>query len=289
MFKLSNAEINKVAHTSYSDEFLDMMRKWYDPDLHKGKDLEQLLLHNVRPDNLHGVMYQHILNHTKVEGRSVLEVGCGSGQNVESWYRAGAAKITTLDIDEFPVEITKQRCKDLGIDNTTIIHADFISHEFDEQFDIVNCVQVIEHVGKENQVEALIKLLDLTKINGVIFIQIPNRSCIIDAHDSRLPFAHWLPRKISAPYARLFGRTPPVWEPMAYGRVKRILEENGGEILSKVDLCRTVNEFIDYRVNKRRSFKNIVFAGVVLFLYPFLRGNINSILPNINIFVRKVR
>lgn len=31
VFKLSNAEINKVAHTSYSNEFLDMMHKRYDP------------------------------------------------------------------------------------------------------------------------------------------------------------------------------------------------------------------------------------------------------------------
>jgi len=288
MSRLSNEELNKLARTQYSDEFLNMMRKWYNPDLLKGKDLEQLLIKNISPDNEHGIMYEYISRYIPIEGKSILEIGCGTGQNIETWYRAGAGKLTTLDIEENPVALTKQRCKELKIDNVEIIHADFLKQEFEEQYDIVNCVQVIEHVGKENQTQALTKTLKLTRENGIIFIQIPNKSCIIDTHDSQLPFAHWLPRRIGVAYARLFNRTPPTWDPMPYGRVKKILEDNGGVILNKIDMCENVKEFLDYRLNKRRSLRNVIFSGVVLFFYPLLRGNINSILPNINIIVRKV-
>lgn len=288
MTGLSNNEINRLARTSYSDEFINMMRKWYNPDLLKGQDIEQLLIKNICPDNLHGIMYEYVSQCIQVEGSSILEVGCGTGQNIESWHRAGASKLTTLDIDEYPVELTKLRCKELGIKNVEILHEDFIKYMFKEQFDIVNCVQVIEHVGKENQVYALKTLLELTKKNGIVFIQIPNKSCIIDSHDSMLPFAHWLPRRIGVLYAKLFDRTPPTWDPMPFGQVKRILEDNGGEIINKIDMCNNVKEFLDYRLNKRRSLKNAIFAGIVLTIYPFLRGRINSILPNINAIVRKV-
>ena len=288
MARLTNKELNSLANTKYSDEFLNMMRKWYKPGLLKGKDLEDLLIKNISPDNVHGIMYEYISRYIPINGKSILEIGCGSGQNIETWFRAGAGKLTALDIDETPVVITKQRCKELQIKNVNIIQADFLSYEFDEEFDIVNCVQVIEHVGRENQLNAILKTLKLTKLNGIVFIQIPNKSCIIDTHDSQLPFAHWLPRRVGTAYARLFNRTPPTWDPMPYGRVKRILENSGGKILNKIDMCNGVKEFLDYRLNKRRSIKNVIFSGVVLLLYPLLRGNINAILPNINLIVRKV-
>ncbi|NOY16393.1 MAG: methyltransferase domain-containing protein [Gammaproteobacteria bacterium] len=288
MLQIPNEEINRLANANYSNDFIDMLRKWYDPEIHKNRDTNRLIIENIRPDNVHGVMYNYIMKHINVEGRSVLEVGCGSGQNVEAWHRAGAGKITTLDIDEFPVVLTKQRCVDLGIDNVDVMQSDFLEQEFDEKFDIINCVQVIEHVGRENQVPALAKLMSLAKKGGIVFIQLPNKSCIIDAHDSGLPFAHWLPRRIGVSYAKLFGRTPPMWDPMPYGKVRKVLEANGGEILNNIDLCSSLGEFIDYRVNKRRSLKNIIFAGIVTCLYPVLRGNTNAILPNINVIVRKL-
>jgi len=285
---MTNEEINRLANADYSDEFINMLRKWYDPEMHKNRDTEKLIVENIKSDNVHGVMYSYIKKHIKVEGSSVLEVGCGSGQNVEAWYRAGASKITTLDIDEFPVVLTKRRCKDLGVENIDVVQSDFLEQVFDEKFDIINCVQVIEHVGKENQVPALTKLMSLANKGGIVFIQLPNKSCIIDSHDSELPFAHWLPRKIGVPYAKLFGRTPPTWDPMHYGQVIRVLEANGGRILNKIDLCSDLAEFIDYRVNKRRSVKNIIFAGIVMCVYPLLRKSTNSMLPNINVIVRKL-
>lgn len=287
MPQMSNEEINRLAGANYSDDFINMLRKWYDPEMHKSSDTEKLIIENIKPDNLHGILYSYIEKYIQVEGSSVLEVGCGSGQNVEAWYRAGASKITTLDIDEFPVALTKKRCKEFGATNVEISQSDFLQQEFNEQFDIINCVQVIEHVGKENQVPALKKLMKLAKKGGIVFIQLPNKSCIIDSHDSELPFAHWLPRRIGVPYAKLFGRTPPMWDPMPYRKVKMVLEASGGELLNKIDLCSNLSEFLDYRVNKRRSLKNIIFAGIVACAYPFLRGNTNSILPNINVIVRK--
>ena len=129
---LSNDEINQKAGSNYSDEFLNMMRQWYAPDKHIVRDTEQLLLQDISSKNVRFIMFEYVGRYLSLQGKSLLEVGCGTGQNIEFWHKAGVHDITSLDIDKFAVTLTKRRCLDLGITPVEVFHGDFLTHGFNQ-------------------------------------------------------------------------------------------------------------------------------------------------------------
>jgi len=77
----------------------------------------------------------------------------------------------------------------------------------DGSFDIITCIEVLEHV--QNQDRALYQISRILKPNGVFVLSVPNRWWIFETHGAKLPlfkwnrvpFFSWLPKKIHNRYA----------------------------------------------------------------------------------------
>lgn len=72
----------------------------------------------------------------------------------------------------------------------------------DNQFDILFCSAVIEHVGDRESQRAFIK--ESVRVSKQFFITTPNRQFPIDFH-TFLPFVHWLPKPAHQAFLRLLG------------------------------------------------------------------------------------
>ena len=86
------------------------------------------------------------------------------------------------------------------------ITENFLTEEINEfRSDLVLSSAVIEHVGNENNQEQMIKnILKLT--NKLFIITTPNRGYPFDFH-TKMPFIHWLPKKLHRKILNLIGMT----------------------------------------------------------------------------------
>jgi 2-polyprenyl-3-methyl-5-hydroxy-6-metoxy-1,4-benzoquinol methylase len=86
--------------------------------------------------------------------QTVLDVGCGRGEHAEI-FRFSGKDVTTID----------------PICDYADIKADFLSHPFDEKYDLVWTSHVLEH--QRNVGLFIDRLLDVTEDNGLICITVP--------------------------------------------------------------------------------------------------------------------
>ena len=99
-----------------------------------------------------------------LNGLSILDVGCGGGILCEPLSRLGA-KVTGIDTNEKAIKVAKEhaRIKNLKINyiNTEL------SKVKKSSFDIITCMEVLEHVGNVNQIISISN--DILKKNGFFF------------------------------------------------------------------------------------------------------------------------
>jgi ubiquinone/menaquinone biosynthesis C-methylase UbiE len=62
----------------------------------------------------------------------------------------------------------------------------------DRVFDLVICSQLLEHM--QNIEEMLLETKRVLKVDGKLFVSVPNRFCFKETHNAP-PFLHWLPYK----------------------------------------------------------------------------------------------
>ena len=99
-----------------------------------------------------------------LNGLSILDVGCGGGILCEPLSRLGA-KVTGIDSNKKAIKVAKEHAK---IKNLKI---NYINTELSEveksSFDIVTCMEVLEHVENVDQIISFSK--KILKKNGVFF------------------------------------------------------------------------------------------------------------------------
>jgi len=79
----------------------------------------------------------------RVEGQSVLDVGCGTGFWLKFWKRKGAAQIVGIDIAEVSIENLKKCFPDV-----TLYHDDIGRRglELGRKFDLISAFDVLYHI-----------------------------------------------------------------------------------------------------------------------------------------------
>ena len=99
-----------------------------------------------------------------LNGLSILDVGCGGGILCEPLSRLGA-KVTGIDTNEKAIKVAKKHAK---IKNLKI---NYINAELSNlkkcSFDIITCMEVLEHVENVNQIISISN--DILKKNGIFF------------------------------------------------------------------------------------------------------------------------
>ena len=111
-----------------------------------------------------------------VEGKNVLDVGCGSGRLSKALLEKGYS-VVAIDNDWKAVEIAKKK----GI---MAFVADINDWKTDEKFDCIILGDVLEHI--EDDKSAMRKVHAMLKPNGCIVVNVPSYQFLFGKHDVAL-------------------------------------------------------------------------------------------------------
>jgi 2-polyprenyl-6-hydroxyphenyl methylase / 3-demethylubiquinone-9 3-methyltransferase len=152
-------------------QFAALAGDWWDPSG------SSAMLHKLNPVRL-GYIRDRIDQHwqcdehgfTPLEGRSVLDVGCGAGLLAEPLARLGA-RVTAIDAAPELIAAAQLHARGQGLD---IDYRASPVERLDGTFDLVTAMEVIEHVADPIAfVEALSsRLAD----GGILILSTPNRT-----------------------------------------------------------------------------------------------------------------
>src|SRR5258708_23960373 len=102
---------------------------------------------------------------TPIDGKTVLDIGCGPGHFSIALAQRGAKKVFGIDFADGMIDLAKERAKQAGVaDHCEFRKADFFDHQLLEQFDysilmgfmdyMANPASVIERIVKITRCKA---------------------------------------------------------------------------------------------------------------------------------------
>lgn len=144
-------------------KFSDIAQRWWDADA------EFRPLHDINPLRL-----RWIQRYASLAGKTALDIGCGGGILSESLARAGA-DVTGIDLSEAALKVAELHSLDSGIPvRYELIAAEELAQREPEEYDIVTCMEMLEHVPDPGSVvRACAKL---AKPGGQVFFSTLNRN-----------------------------------------------------------------------------------------------------------------
>jgi 2-polyprenyl-3-methyl-5-hydroxy-6-metoxy-1,4-benzoquinol methylase len=134
-------------------------------------------------------------------GRLVLDLGSGMGGLSTALALAGAS-VWSLDFNAEYCRITRLRGRRYDLDLRAVNAAGEALPFPTAAFDIIICMDVLEHVQQPEKV--LAEINRCLKPGGVCQVTAINRFAFKDPH-YHARFVNWLPRRLASPYLRLFG------------------------------------------------------------------------------------
>ena len=148
------AELNK---------FSELAHKWWD------KNSEFKPLHEINPLRLN-----YINDTVSLEGKRVLDVGCGGGILSESMAEKGA-QVTGIDLGEKALKVAQLHSLERGVAvDYRLIAAEALAEQEAGAYDVVTCLEMLEHVpDPASIVSACAKLV---KPGGHVFFSTINRN-----------------------------------------------------------------------------------------------------------------
>ena len=145
-------------------KFSDLAHRWWDPES------EFKPLHQINPLRL-----RWIDTITPLRNARVLDVGCGGGILAESMAKSGA-KVKGIDLAQKPLRVAQLHQLESGVDDLDYeeISTEALAEREPGRFDIVTCMEVLEHVPDPAQtVMACARLL---RPGGHLFLSTLNRN-----------------------------------------------------------------------------------------------------------------
>ena len=135
-------------------------------------------------------------------GRLILDLGCGMGGLTTALALAGAS-VQPLDYNEHYCQITRLRGLRYGLNFAPVNAAGEALPFPDEHFDVIMCMDVLEHV--QDPEKLLAEISRCLKRGGLCQLTAINRFAFRDPH-YHVRFVNWLPRRFADSYLRLVGR-----------------------------------------------------------------------------------
>jgi len=144
-------------------KFGDLAQRWWDP---AGA---MRPLHEMNPLRLEWIDGQAVL-----AGKRVVDVGCGGGILTESMARSGAT-VLGIDLSPKPLRVAELHALESGarVDYREVA-AEALAAEQPESFDVVTCMEMLEHVPDPAQTVAA--CARLVRPGGWVFASTLNRN-----------------------------------------------------------------------------------------------------------------
>ena len=145
-------------------KFSSLAHRWWDVDGEFGP------LHAINPlrlDWIDGI--------APLKGQRVLDVGCGGGILADAMARKGA-EVLGIDLAEKSLKVAQLHALEAGTSQITyrLVAAEALAAEMPDQFDVVTCMEMLEHVpDPASVVQACARL---AKPGGWVFFSTINRN-----------------------------------------------------------------------------------------------------------------
>ncbi|KPJ95528.1 MAG: 3-demethylubiquinone-9 3-methyltransferase [Gammaproteobacteria bacterium SG8_15] len=144
-------------------KFEALAARWWDPHS------EFKPLHDINPLRLN-----FIDDRTQLAGKKVIDVGCGGGILAESMAQRGAT-VTGIDMGEAPLSVAKLHSLESRVEvDYQQINAETLAEQQAEQYDVVTCMEMLEHVPDPSKTIAA--CARLARPGGQIFFSTINRN-----------------------------------------------------------------------------------------------------------------
>jgi 2-polyprenyl-6-hydroxyphenyl methylase/3-demethylubiquinone-9 3-methyltransferase len=123
---------------------------------------------------LNPVRTRFVAERATLPGARVLDVGCGGGLLAESLARAGA-QVTAIDLAPGMIEVARLHAMEQKLDiDYRVLAAEALAAEAPGTFDVVTCMEMLEHVPEPAQM--ITTLATLVRPGGALFISTLNRN-----------------------------------------------------------------------------------------------------------------
>ncbi|MCL1887138.1 MAG: bifunctional 2-polyprenyl-6-hydroxyphenol methylase/3-demethylubiquinol 3-O-methyltransferase UbiG [Betaproteobacteria bacterium] len=144
-------------------KFNALAKKWWQPD---GAFRP---LHELNPIRL-----QWIESITSLEGKKILDIGCGGGILSEGMARRGA-QVTGIDLASEAIQTAKAHAAQSGLSiDYRLISAEDLAKTEPDAYDIITCLETLEHVPEPlSLIQAASRLV---KPKGTVFFATLNRN-----------------------------------------------------------------------------------------------------------------
>jgi 2-polyprenyl-6-hydroxyphenyl methylase / 3-demethylubiquinone-9 3-methyltransferase len=144
-------------------KFSDLAHRWWDPNS------EFRPLHEINPLRL-----EWINARAPLAGKAVVDIGCGGGILAESMATKGA-KVTGIDLSEKALKVADLHSLESGVQvRYEMIAAEELAAREPASFDVVTCMEMLEHVPDPAAVVQA--CATLVKPGGHVFFSTINRN-----------------------------------------------------------------------------------------------------------------
>jgi len=144
-------------------KFEELASRWWDPDS------EFKPLHEINPLRL-----EYIDRRSSLKGKTVVDVGCGGGILAESMALKGA-NVLGIDMGKAPLSVASLHKLESGAElEYQQITAEELADKEPGQYDVVTCMEMLEHVPDPASVIAACS--KLVKPDGHVFFSTINRN-----------------------------------------------------------------------------------------------------------------
>ena len=144
-------------------KFSQLAHRWWDPKS------EFKPLHEINPLRLNWID-----KHASLTGKTVLDIGCGGGILSESMAGLGAS-VTGIDLSEKALGVARLHLLESGKTvDYRMISAEDLAAQAPASFDVVTCMEMLEHVPDPASIIAACSAL--AKPGGHVFFSTINRN-----------------------------------------------------------------------------------------------------------------